>query len=80
MSQAPEMITVSNHNIITERNNVYVFEREKERRGKGEANERDRTSAHKTNLNLKSWELWKGGGGATLEKVAEVERAVREKA
>ena len=34
-SQAPEMITVSNHNIITERNNVYVSEREKEGRAKG---------------------------------------------
>lgn len=36
MSQAPKMITDSNHNIITERNNVYVSEREKERWGKGE--------------------------------------------
>ncbi len=32
------MITVSNHNIITEGKNVYVSEREKGWRGKGEEN------------------------------------------
>lgn len=34
MSQAPEIIKASHYNIITERNNVYMSEREKQ--GKGE--------------------------------------------
>lgn len=80
MSQAPE-IAVSKHNIITERNNVSVSEKEKERWSKGEEerkakNEGGRITAHKNNVNQQSWEL----GGAMLEKVAEVERAVGEKA
>lgn len=36
MSQAPKFIKGSDHNIITERNNVYVSKREKEKQGKGE--------------------------------------------
>lgn len=78
------MITVSSHNIIIGRNNVYVFERDRARvRRKERKNEGDRMSeaplAHKNNFNLKSWESW-GEGVATMEKVAEVERAVRQKA
>lgn len=45
-------------------------------RRKERQNEGDPMSAHKNSFNLKSREL----RGVTLEKVAEVERAVREKA
>lgn len=38
--------------------------------------ERRNKAAHKNSFSLKNLELW----GATLEKVAEVDRAVREKA
>lgn len=50
MSQAGEIIKASNHNVITERNNVYVTEREKRGAGvrtKEKKNEGKRMSAHK---------------------------------